>query len=469
MTRILNIQSSPLIAQLQDSLLLIDQQGADLFQACINHVISHDRASEIIDSRQEMTASDDDFWPTDADDWRADFRPYTVIDGVLQIPVMGVLLSQFPWQLGRWATGYKYIEMAFRRGLKDPAVKGFALVENSPGGEVTECFELTDKIYEWRKEKPVRAFAANYAYSAAYAIASAAGPDNIIVTRSGGVGSVGVVTAHIEFSKYLEEVGIKVTFIFAGSHKVDGNPYEKLSASAKKRIQSRIDKIYGVFCSTVARNRDMEEDAIRATEALTYDAEEAIEVGFADRIGALEEELVVYTTELAEEEDDFMATQANVTGKKPDGQDENVQGYTQAQLDEAVAAAKAEGVKEGMTAENARQSSIRGLDEAKDKPAATQMVIDMGATVEVAKAQLAKMPAETTAKTATEETNAITGKGVKTERNHFAENMDGTKNPDIGANTGTGETGDKTQDGVNAILGAFGNAAGIKPAAKTAA
>lgn len=460
MAKITNIQGSPLIAQLQNEVLLVASDSADLFQACINHVISHDRASELIDARTTMSSMDDDFW---ADDWRADYRPYVVIDGVLQIPVMGVLLSQFPWQLGRWATGYKYIEMAFRRGLEDPQVKGFALVCNSGGGEVTECFELTDKIYEWRKEKPVRAFVANYAYSACFALASGAGPDNIIITRSGGAGSVGVVTAHIEYSKYLEDVGIKVTFIFAGAHKVDGNPYEKLPASAKKRIQSRIDKIYGVFTSTVARNRDMEEGAIRATEALTYDAEEAIEVGFADRIGALEEELVVYTTELAETEDHFMATQANVTGKKPEGQDENAQGYTQAQLDEAVAAAKAEGVKEGTAAENARQSGIRALDEATGKPAATQMLIDMGASVEVAKTQLAKMPEEVKVETKTEDTNAITGKGAKQGRDHFAEAMNGTKHPDISANGGGTEgTGDTTQDGISAIKGAFATAAGIK-------
>lgn len=467
MTKVINLKSSPLIAQLQNGLLMVEEGSADLFQSCIEHVISHDRAAELINARTDLSASNDDFWFAD-DDWRAEYRPYVVIDGVLQIPVMGVLLSQFPWQLGRWATGYKYIEMAFRRGLEDPQVKGFALVVNSPGGEVTECFELTDKIYEWRDEKPVRAFAANAAYSAAYALSSAAGPSNIIVTRSGGVGSVGVVTAHIEFSEYLKDVGIKVTFIFAGAHKVDGNPYEPLSASAKKRIKSRIDKIYGVFCSTVARNRDMEEDAIRATEALTYDAEEAIEVGFADRIGALEEELVVYTTELNEDEDHFMATQGNVTGKKPDGQDENAQGYTQAQLDEAVAAAKAEGVKEGMASENARQSGIRALDEAKDKPAATQMVIDMGASVEVAKTQLAKMPVETKAEQKKDDANAITGKTSQTQaRDHFSEAMSGTKQPDISANLGTETTGDTAQDNINAIKASFGTAAGIKP--KTAA
>ena len=456
-----NLNTSPLIAQLQNQELLVEAGSSDLFAACINHLVAHERASDLIDARTAMSTQEDDFW---SDDWRADYRPYVVIEGVLQIPVMGVLLSQFPWQLGRWATGYKYIEMAFRRGLADPEVKGFALICHSPGGEVTECFELTDKIHEWRNEKPVRAFVANYAYSACFAIASAAGPDNIIITRSGGAGSVGVVTAHVEFSKYMEEVGIKVTFIFAGEHKVDGNPYEKLSASAKKRIQARIDKIYGVFTSTVARNREMDEEAVRATKALTYDAEEAIEVGFADRIGALEEELVVYTTELSDNGDEYMA-QPNVTGQKPDGQNANEQGYTKAQMDAAIAEAKAEGHAEGITAERNRQSEIRALEEGTDKPMAVQMVIDLGASTEAAKAQLSKMPVE--AKGEPQKIDGKTddknGKGDKANRNPFEEHMNNGKNPDVSANTSTnGETGDKAAEQTNELLSSYSVATGKK-------
>lgn len=453
-----NLNTSPLIAQLQNQELMVEPGSADLFAACINHLVQHERSAELIDARTAMSTQDEDFW---ADDWRADYRPYVVIEGVLQIPVMGVLLSQFPWQLGRWATGYKYIEMAFRRGIADPAVKGFALICHSPGGEVTECFELTDKIYKWRDEKPVRAFVANYAYSACFAIASAAGPDNIIITRSGGAGSVGVVTAHVEFSKYLEDVGIKVTFIFAGDHKVDGNPYEKLSASAKKRTQARIDKIYGVFTSTVARNRGMDEDAVIATKALTYDAEEAIEIGFADRIGALEEELVVYTTELSENGDEYMA-QPNVTGQKPDNANANEQGYTQAQMDAAVTAAKAEGRAEGITAEQTRQSEIRALEEGKNKPAAVAMMVEMGASVEMAKTQLAKMPEEVKAEQKPDNTKAG-DTGTKAKRNPFEEHMDNGKNPDVSANTSTsGETGDKAAEATNELLSSYSAATGKK-------
>src|SRR5699024_6624417 len=114
-----------------------------------------------------------DFWFQD-DDWRSSLRPYVVRDGVLQIPVKGVLLHNFPYQFGSWATGYTYIQRAFERGLDDDQVKGIALVVDSPGGEVAGNFDLVDKMYERRDEKPVRAYAAEMALSAAYSIASVA-------------------------------------------------------------------------------------------------------------------------------------------------------------------------------------------------------------------------------------------------------------------------------------------------------
>ena len=135
----------------------------------------------------------------------------------------------------------------------------------------------------------MRAFAVDHAYSAAFAIASSA--HKISMTRSGGVGSVGVVTAHVDYSKMLNDFGVKVTFIFAGKHKVEGNAYEKLPAAAKARIQEKIDRIYGVFTGTVARNRKMDDQAVRATEALTYDASNAIDVGFADKVGVFEDDI----------------------------------------------------------------------------------------------------------------------------------------------------------------------------------
>ena len=206
--------------------LLIEPGKVDVVGSTIQYLASDPEAAKLLN--EGMTADArmgaDEFWG----DGRGEhpYRPYTVHNGVLQIPIQGTLLNRFSYQFGRWATGYRYIEAALARGLADPEVKAIALIVDSPGGEVAGCFELADKIYEGRSEKPIRAFAADHAYSAAYALASSA--SEIVVTRSGGTGSVGVVTAHIDQSERLDKMGVKLTLIYAGKHKVDGNAYEKL-------------------------------------------------------------------------------------------------------------------------------------------------------------------------------------------------------------------------------------------------
>lgn len=444
-------KSQPLLEQIAQNPLLISASAEALFQASVLHVISSEHAGAMLQTAISAASNDDDFWPTTKDDWRAAFRPYNVnANGVLQIPVMGVLLNRFPYQFGRWATGYTYIEKALQRGMADANVKAIAFVIDSPGGEVAGCFELVDKIYEARGTKPFRAFSADHAYSAAYAIFSAVGKGNGSVTRSGGVGSIGVVTAHVEYSEMLKDLGIKITFIFAGKHKVDGNPYEKLPESVKSRIQERIDRIYGVFTSTVARNRSMDEKAVRDTNALTYDANEAIEVGLADRVGALDEEMVIFSEEVAATEDEQMA-QAN-----------EVKTVDQATHDAAVAAATTAGA----TAERTRISAILASDEGKVRPkAAMSLAMKTGLTVEEAKATLADMPEEKaeTPQPAPAATDADKDKGKKPQAAgptpfDAAMNKD---NPEVGEGDGDKGANDD-EKASSSILADYAGATGLK-------
>lgn len=455
----------PLLEQLAVSPLLIDETMTALVEANIGHVVSHEHAQEMM-SAPMAASNDDDFWPTTEGDWRAYYRPYNVKEGTLQIPVMGVLLHRFPYQLGRWATGYKYIEMAVKRGLEDDNVKRIAFVIDSPGGEVAGCFELTDLIYESRGKKPMRSFAADHCYSAAFSIGSATGKGRLSVTRSGGVGSVGVITMHVEYSEALKQAGIKVTYVYKGAHKKDGNPYEPLSKDAQARMDKRIEKLYSVFVNTVARNRGMEEKAVRETEALTYDAEDGIAVGFADRLGALDDEMALFAEDTSAGDE----TMANT--------------YTQEQYDAAVATAKteghaagkAEGVKEGTaageTAASTRLNAILDSEEGKKRPkAALNAATKTKMSAEEAVAFLATLDEEKPAAKAEEpkpQGQQQTGKpGAKTEgSNHFADAMK-NGNPDVGGGDGgEGEgEGDETASNVSSILGAYGNASGVKKTA----
>lgn len=343
--------------------------------------------AERYDDRELAAKSDsgDDFWFSSTD-WRSALRPYNVKNGILQVPVKGVLLHNFGYAFFDYATGYIYIEQAIRRGLGDKNVKGIALVIDSPGGEVAGCFSLVDKIFGWRGEKPIRAFASESAYSAAYAVASAA--DSITVSKTGGVGSIGVLTSHVDVSKMMDNYGYKITFIFAGKHKVDGNPYEALKPEVKERIQARIDELYSIFVSSVARNRDMDEKAVRKTEALTFTASEATSNGLADNIGDLDDSMAAFAVELdLEDGDDQMA------GEKNDATANTVD--IEKVKAEAFEAGKAEGVKAGGAAMQERISAIFALPEAAARPATANMLaFDTDKSPEACAASLAKVPEE---------------------------------------------------------------------------
>ncbi len=448
---------APLLEHLTSSPLFVNAGAEGLFEASIRHLVNHARSEDLM---AVYAGTDDDFWPQ-PDDWKAQYRPYNVKDGTLQIPVMGVLLHRFSFQLGRWATGYQYIERALARGLADGNVLRIAYVHDSPGGEVAGCFECAEKVYDARSGKPSWAFSADSMYSASYALGSAA--KGISVTKSGGVGSIGVVTAHVEYSEALKDMGIKVTFVYAGAHKVDGNPYEKLSPETKARWQARIDKIYGVFASTVARNRGIEEKAVRATEALTYDAEDGMKVGLADRVGVLEDEMAIFSDEDTEPEDEQMA----------DIKQEDHDKAVNAARTEGTTAGKAEGLKDGATSERTRINAILGSDEGKKRPkAAMALAMKSAMTVEEASAALADMPEEKAEAAPAPDAAAIAAAAEAAKKkdgaSHFQQAMDKDK-PEVGAHATTEEDKDSPEAKSEGILAAFGREAGVRPKAKAEA
>lgn len=402
--------------------VLVAPDHGEHVNALLRAVAAHSKAEDLLTSPMAQ----DNFWPAQGD-WRAAYRPYEVKAGVLHIPVKGVLLHNFPYALGSYATGYYYIQKAMERGLVDPEVKGIALVCDTPGGMVAGCFELCDRIHAARSVKPIQAFAHEHAFSAGYAVASAA--SKITVSKTGGVGSIGVVTAHTDLSKRMEAEGVKITFIFAGKHKVDGNPYEALSADAKERIQKRIDATYAIFVEQVARNRKMKESAVRATEALTFGAAEAVDQGLADKVGPLDEALADFAAYLCgsnEGEDQMSQEQKDAAGA--------------AANEQAVAAARTAGSAEGVKAERARIAGIKALDEAKKRPAAADaLAMDSDMSVEQAKAFLAKLPEEAPAAAAETTTTNAGSKG-------FDKVMEQEGKSGVGAGNGDTQKDDRAKD-----------------------
>ena len=228
-----------------------------------------------------------------------DDRDYAVIDGIAVIPVQGTLLKKESFMSAfSGATSYEQIERQVASAVEDAGVLGILLDIDSPGGETAGCFELSDYIYSIRGVKPVYAAANDVALSAAYALASAA--TRVFVTRTGALGSVGVYALHVDQSGFDKAMGAKYTYIFAGDKKIEGNPHEPLAKGAKDDIQAEVDREYGIFTETVARNRDADKKEIVATQAGVVWADNALPL-FGDEVGTL---------------DDAMAALRQVVGKR---------------------------------------------------------------------------------------------------------------------------------------------------------
>ncbi len=176
--------------------------------------------------------------------------------GIAVLPLYGVVTQRGNMVedvSGPGSTSTQQFSSALRQFLADDTVGQILIDIDSPGGSVYGVAELADEIQSARTQKPVVAVANSLAASAAYWIGCSA--SEFYVTPGGEVGSIGVWQAHQDYSKALEESGVKTTLIAAGKFKVEGNPYSPLDDEAQSFMQSRVDDYYAAFTKAVARGR----------------------------------------------------------------------------------------------------------------------------------------------------------------------------------------------------------------------
>ncbi len=216
----------------------------------------------------------------------------TVPGNIAVIPIIGTIIPRYNmFTESSGAVSVQRITAQLRQALKDPDVESIIFDVDSPGGQVSNVEELAKEIHQARGTKPITAVANSLAASAAYWIATAA--DELVVTPSGEVGSIGVLAMHEDISEALANEGIKINLISAGKYKVEGNPFEPLDDEARAFIQSRIDDYYDMFVTAVSRNRSVSKSDVKNGfgEGRVVGAKEAVKLGMADRVGTLDETL----------------------------------------------------------------------------------------------------------------------------------------------------------------------------------
>lgn len=229
---------------------------------------------------------------------RHGLMPFDMVDGVAVIPIEGTLVQKGAWVgSNSGETSYQGLMVQIARARR-PEVRGAVFEVDSFGGMVNGAFEAAAAMRELSREKPTIAILTDYAYSAGYLLASQA--RQIVMPEFGGAGSIGIVTMHADFSGNLEKEGIKVTFIHSGAHKVDGSPMLPLPDELRERWQQRADTMRDRFAAEVGkgRGRRFSKAAALKTEAQSYSAVEALDLGLVDAVGDSHEAFAAFIKEI---------------------------------------------------------------------------------------------------------------------------------------------------------------------------
>ncbi len=322
-------------------------------------------------------------------------KPYTVTDaGVAVIPIIGTMVhrgSQMDAMSG--LTSYTAIENQFDAAANDADVKGILLEVDSNGGQADGAFALGEKIRAGTK--PVWASVNEKALSGGYLLACAA--DRVTMTKTGRVGSIGVIALHQDRSKANAKAGISYTAIHAGAKKNDGTPHAPLTDAARADMQASVDELHNHFVSYVAQMRGIDPAAVRALEAGILSGQAAIDAGLVDSIMSFQETLSAFEAEVSKTPGKSNGgtlrsnLQKGVATMSKEAQAAAAEAVTAEQLATQVASAQASGALQMQE----RIKSIQTCDEAKGRSKlAAHLAFNTAMGVDDAKAMLAASAVE---------------------------------------------------------------------------
>jgi signal peptide peptidase SppA len=216
-----------------------------------------------------------------------------IIGDTAVIPVRGVI-ARYADQINGACQDTGRSAEALQRDLLamagDPRVARIVMRIDSPGGTVAGTSETADTIRQVSAGgKPVIAFVDGMAASAAYWLASQA--DEIVMAGpTSEVGSIGVITAHVDATRAQESRGFKVQVFRTSPLKAPGALGETLTREQAAAIDRDLKDFHAVFAGAVAAGRGLtDEQVTAATTGEMWRPDAAIAMGLADRVATWEQ------------------------------------------------------------------------------------------------------------------------------------------------------------------------------------
>lgn len=159
------------------------------------------------------------------------------------------------------------------------------VVLNTPGGKIVPSDDIRRAVANF--DGPTVGYAASLCASGGYLIASEC--DRIITHPESRVGSIGVISSRPNLSELGEQLGVSYERYVAGERKDAGSLLKEPTEEDRETIQGLVDGLMDSFVETVADNRPLSEEEIRALEARVFLSDEALDLGLIDETMSLEE------------------------------------------------------------------------------------------------------------------------------------------------------------------------------------
>lgn len=250
------------------------------------------------------------------------------------VQVRGPLMQRAAEDLCGYVDGYDAVAARFAAALADPGCVAVLLAIDSPGGMTSGLEEAAARMRaaSAASGKPVVAYVDELAASAAYLLATVA--DRIIVPPSGGVGSIGTFTVHIDESAANEKQGLAVTLIQDPPGKTAGNSAEPLDDVGRARLEARVQDTTARFIAAVAEARDLSAAFVRGLDGAVRYGADAVTSGLADEVGSLES-AIQFAASAAQQKRNTMTIRsalASLVKAPSDASDEQLERSAQAAL-----------------------------------------------------------------------------------------------------------------------------------------
>lgn len=213
----------------------------------------------------------------------------TPFGSFLVIPVYGVIGQH----LDRFEVEYfggcdlDAINSAIGDAKRDDSINTVVFDFRTPGGSVTGIPETAVRILELSQTfgKNTVAFTDSQCCSGGLYLAEQC--DRFYTTSTARVGSCGVYSIYVEYTRMLSDQGIKVNAISAGEFKLAGAYFKEMTDAEKTMFLTRVQKIHAEFKEAVQSVRNVDPKYL---EGQVFDGQEAVDIGMCDEVvGSFEE------------------------------------------------------------------------------------------------------------------------------------------------------------------------------------